>query len=190
MLINFFIIKDFLFLNPIMKKLLLFTLIIAFISCKNETKKTVEPIIEKSIESIEIIDYSGLDKLLNKNDNKTYVVNFWATWCKPCVEELPAFEKLFNKYKNQNVELILVSLDFSKQLEKRVIPFIKQNNLQGKVVLMDDPDQNTWIPKVNEKWSGAIPATVIYNKKNRKFYEQSFTYNELETELLKILKTN
>lgn len=182
--------KDLLFLNPIMKKLLFFTLTLIFISCKSETKKTTDPIIEKPKETIQIIDYDGLELLLNKNDNKTYVVNFWATWCKPCVEELPAFEKLYKNYKNQNVELILVSLDFIKQIEKRVIPFVKKNNLQGNVVLMGDPDQNTWIPKVNAKWSGAIPATVIYNKNARKFYEQSFTYSELETELLKILKTN
>lgn len=173
-----------------MKQLLIFALIIIFISCKSESKKTAEPIIQKSKETIEIIDYNTLEMLLNKKDNKTYVVNFWATWCIPCVEELPAFEKLFKKYKSQNVELILVSLDFIKQLEKRVIPFIKENNLKGNVVLMGDPDQNTWIPKVNANWSGAIPATVIYNKNNREFYEQSFTYSELETELLKILNTN
>ena len=128
--------------------------------------------------------------LLVQKDDKTYVVNFWATWCKPCIDELPAFEKLFKNYKNQQVELILVSLDFPNQIEKRVIPFIEKNNLKGKVVLMADPDQNIWIPKVSKEWSGAIPATVIYNKNTRKFYEQSFTYKELETALNEILNLN
>jgi len=83
-----------------------------------------------------------------------------------------------------------VSLDFPNQIEKRVIPFIEKNNLKGKVVLMADPDQNTWIPRVSKEWSGAIPATVIYIKNARMFYEQSFTYDQLETALNKILKLN
>ena len=116
---------------------------------------------------------------------KLYVINFWATWCKPCVEELPAFEKLNKQYQNNSVKVILVSLDFPNEIENRVIPFIKKNNLTSNVVAMIDPDQNTWIPKVSEKWTGAIPATLIYSKNKREFYEQSFTYELLENELKK-----
>jgi len=154
-----------------------------------KTKK--KAVIEKSADiKIDFINYDGLELLLNKNDDKTYVINFWATWCKPCVEELPAFQKLHKTYKNKNVEVILVSLDFKNQVETRLIPFIKKHNLLPKVVLMTDPDQNKWIPKVSPEWSGAIPATFIYNQNTRAFFEQSFTYNELENELTKILKTN
>lgn len=74
-------------------------------------------------------------------------------------------------------------MDFAEHLERRVIPFIERNNLLSKVVLLDDTNSNFWIPKVSEHWSGAIPATLIYNKNQRKFYEKSFTYNELENEL-------
>ena len=173
----------------ILKNLYPYILIFVFISCKTDTKSEKLTTVNKLDEvTVDTIDFDGLELLLNQKDNKTYVVNFWATWCKPCVEELPVFEKLFKNYKNQQVELILVSLDFPNQIENRVIPFIKKNNLKGTVVLMADPDQNTWIPKVSKEWTGAIPATVIYNKNTRKFYEQSFTYEELETELLKISK--
>src|SRR5690606_240818 len=120
--------------------------------------------------------------LQNKNDS-IYVINFWATWCKPCIKELPAFEKLASDYSAEKVKVLLVSLDFSDKLKTQVIPFIKKNNIQSEVVLLDDPDANNWIPKVSVEWSGAIPATIIYNKDNRKFYEQSFTFEELETEL-------
>lgn len=179
-----------------MRKLIVLIIVLTFTACKSEPKSTTiqpEKPIEKAVKetaTIKIIDYNKLEALLNKNDDKTYIINFWATWCKPCVEELPAFEKLFKKYKNQGVELILVSLDFPKQLESRVVPFIEKNNIKGSVVIMGDPDQNTWIPKVSPKWSGAIPATVIYNKNSRQFYEQSFEYDALETELTKFLKTN
>ncbi len=176
-----------------MKKIFLIAFVLVLVSCKKEVKSALNSSKEKLNENeieVQTINYDGLELLLNKNDDKTYIINFWATWCQPCVKELPAFEKLYKNYKNRNVELILVSLDFPNQIENRVIPFIEKNNLEGTVVLMADPDQNTWIPKVSKEWSGAIPATVIYNKNARKFYEQSFTYEELETELTKILKLN
>ena len=174
-----------------MKNIFLLSVIFIVASCKTEVKNNENINDEKSTEiKIEEINYEGLELLLNKNDNKTYVVNFWATWCKPCVEELPAFQKLHEIYKDKNVEVILVSLDFKKQVESRLIPFIKENNINPKVFLMVDPDQNTWIPKVSSEWSGAIPATIIYNKNNRKFYEQSFTYDVLENELSTFLKTD
>ena len=166
-------------------------ILITFTSCNLKVKTEEKATAEKSADvKIDFIDYNGLELLLTKNDDKTYVINFWATWCKPCVEELPAFQKLYKNYKNKNVKVILVSLDFKNQVESRLIPFIKKHNLQPKVVLMTDPDQNTWIPKVSSEWSGAIPATIIYNKNVSTFFEQSFTYNELENELTKILKTN
>ncbi|MDN3724856.1 TlpA disulfide reductase family protein [Aequorivita sp. SDUM287046] len=130
------------------------------------------------------VDFAELDQqyLQNKNDS-IYIINFWATWCKPCVKELPAFEKIASDYTNKKVKVLLVSLDFLDKIESQVIPFIQKNAIQSEVVLLDDPDANTWIPKVSTDWSGAIPATIIYKKHNRKFYEQSFTFNELETEL-------
>lgn len=176
------------------KNLTILLLVFTFTCCKSDPKNSIsetqKPVEIVSKSKIEIIDYNALEAILNKNDDKTYIVNFWATWCKPCVEELPAFEKIYETYKDKDVVLVLVSLDFPKQLESRVLPFIEKNHLKGKVVLMGDPDQNTWIPKVSPKWSGAIPATVIYTKNKRKFYEQSFDYNTLETELTKFLKTN
>ena len=65
----------------------------------------------------------------------------------------------------------------------KLIPFIKNKNLQSEVVVLDDPDQNSWIPKIDKDWSGAIPATLIYSRNKRKFYEQTFTYDMLNKEL-------
>jgi thiol-disulfide isomerase/thioredoxin len=133
---------------------------------------------------LKIFNYNELENYLSsKDDSKIYVINFWATWCAPCVKELPYFEELNSNYSNQNVEVILVSLDFPKQIEKKLIPFLEKSHLKSEVVVLDDVDSNTWIPKVNEDWSGAIPATVIYNKNRSTFYERSFNYQELEIEL-------
>ena len=138
-----------------------------------------------SINNSEIptLDYKELKPLLNKKDNKTYVVNFWATWCGPCVKELPYFEKLNKDYKDNNVEVILVSLDFPKMKERKLIPYVEKQNIQSKVIHFDDVNEQYWIADIDESWTGAIPATLIYNKDKRKFYEQSFTQEELEQEL-------
>lgn len=172
-------------------------LILILTSCKNNENKahTVaqtsqdEKIIESNNKDfeLEVYDYNGIEKFLTQKDDKVYVVNFWATWCKPCVKELPYFEKLNNSYSNQNVEVVLVSLDFPHLYESKLKPFVIENKLTSKVIALDDVDMDTWIPKVSETWSGAIPATIIYKNDNRKFYERSFTYKELETEVKQFL---
>lgn len=134
-----------------------------------------------------IYNYNELAPLLNKKDDKTYIVNFWATWCKPCVAELPDFEKTFAERKGDNVEMILVSLDMPSMWEKRLVPFVKEKGLKGQVVILDDPKMNDWIPKIDKNWEGGIPATLIYNKEKRTFYPHGFTYKELNTALDKFL---
>ena len=142
-------------------------------SCKPENNKSI---------ALEIHDFSGIEPYLNLEGDKTFVVNFWATWCAPCVKELPHFEALQEKYKEE-IEVILVSLDFPHQYESKLKPFIQKYKLQSKIVVLDDPDMNSWIPKIDPQWDGAIPITIIYNASKRLFYNQTFSYKELETEL-------
>ena len=147
--------------------------------------KKVQDSKEKLPEDPKIVtlNYEELKPLLHKNNDKTYVINFWATWCLPCVKELPAFEKLNKEFKDKNVEVILVSLDFSRQLESNLIPFIKNKKIQSKVLHFDDKNEQFWIQDIADNWTGSIPATIIYNAKRRKFYEQSFHYETLKNEL-------
>lgn len=145
--------------------------------------------VELSNDSLKIVDFDGLQQYLaEKDQTKTYVINFWATWCAPCVKELPYFEQLNVNYSQNQVEVILVSLDFPSQIDSKLKPFIKKHTLKSEVIVLNDVDSNTWIPKVNEDWSGAIPATLIYNKNKNVFYGRTFNYDELETELKRFLK--
>ncbi len=130
---------------------------------------------------VPVVNFNQLEPSLHLSNDTTYVVNFWATWCIPCREELPAFEKLTEMYKNKPVKVILVSLDFPSQIDKSLIPYIEKNKVKSKVILLDDPDSNAWIDKVDKSWSGAIPATLVYNKNTRKFNEGSLTYNKLDS---------
>lgn len=170
------------------KKIILFiSLLIFFNSCKKESTNSGTnntPKIEtKKISSVKTYNFKELEPLLEKKDDKIYIINFWATWCAPCVKELPYFEKINKDYASENVEVLLVSLDFPKQVEKKLIPFINKKKLQSEVVFLNDVNEDVWIKAIDENWSGAIPATIIYNKNKRKFYEQSFDYITLENEL-------
>ena len=137
---------------------------------------------------IPVYDFPTLEKeLLQLQNDTTYIVNFWATWCKPCIKELPYFEELAHEYSDKKVKVVLVSLDFPEYLHTKVVPFIEKYKLQSEVILLADDDANTWIPKVDPKWQGSIPATIIYNNNARLFYERSFTYDELENELKSII---
>jgi thiol-disulfide isomerase/thioredoxin len=172
-----------------MKKIFfIISIFLSFLSCKKESQKTATVGEFQQVNLVKMYTYEELKPLLERKDDKTYIVNFWATWCAPCVKELPYFEKINKEYAIHNVEVILVSLDFPKQIDKKLIPFINKNKLQAKVVLLNDINEDVWIQAIDKSWSGAIPATLIYNKNDRKFYEQSFDYETLENELQTFLK--
>lgn len=133
-------------------------------------------------QQVDVVKFPFVESLLNNKSDTTYVINFWATWCKPCIKELPCLEKINSLYAEKKIKVILVSLDFKRQLETNLIPFIQKNNIQSKVVLLNEPDYNSWIDKVDKSWGGAIPATIIVSKHgtDKKFYEKDFTFEELE----------
>lgn len=123
-------------------------------------------------DTIPVYDFKNLEPLLYTKDNKTHIVNFWAMWCAPCVKELPYLEAYAKN--NPDVELLLVSLDFPEDINTKLIPFLKSKGITSKVVVLDDPDSNSWIDKVYPNWSGAIPFTIIFNNNNRTFHEKTF----------------
>ena len=125
--------------------------------------------------------FDDFEHLLNKNNDTTYVVNFWATWCGPCVKELPYFEELHRKTRGEKIKVILVSLDFKRQIEKKFIPFLQKNKIQSDVVLLLDGKEVEWIDRVDTRWSGAIPITIVYQGSERAFIEDTFhSYTELK----------
>ncbi len=131
------------------------------------------------------IDIKRLNQRIEAGKDTTFIINFWATWCSPCIAELPYFEKINSTYKNDKVKVLLVSLDFKSKIESAVKPFVKKRKLKSEVFFLDEANQQSFIDKISEDWSGAIPATLFVNQdqKKRAFYEQEFTLEELETTL-------
>lgn len=142
-----------------------------------------------SAQHIPFIKTADLEAWMNADNDTIYVLNFWATWCGPCVAELPAFEKLNKKYASKKVKVVLISTDFKRNIDSRVKPFVKRKNLRSKVVFMNESDPNVWVNLVSPEWSGSIPATLILSKRNNKrlFIEGQMTFKELEANVLSVM---
>lgn len=136
---------------------------------------------------LEVVNYEQLSQYIKQKDDVLYVVNFWATWCQPCVEELPEFMEINNEFaQHKNFEMVLVSLDNARNVESHVKPFLTENNIPVKCFVLDDiKKMNEWIPATNPTWTGAIPATVFYKNKESKFFiEGQLSKEKLKQEIL------
>ena len=142
---------------------------------------------DKSDKNIQVVDFDEFYSKIDLSSDDTYVINFWATWCSPCVKELPYFEFVNKEYADKNVKVILVSLDFPSQIESKLKPYLKKNKIKSNVILLDDSKMNKSVPKVSEKWDGGIPATLIVNSSNYNFFPNSFEKEELVGEILKVI---
>lgn len=120
-----------------------------------------------------------------KNSDKPTVVNFWATFCKPCIAEIPHFQKLVKQYEKDSVQLLLVSLDMAEMYPAKIKAFAGRFKFTAPIVFLDETNADIFCPRIDEKWSGAIPASLFINNKMgyRKFFEQELSEQKFEAEL-------
>ncbi len=154
---------------------LIFSLIL-FTSCNTTETKISEKVIQE-------IDIPKLEALLNADTDTTYIINFWATWCAPCLKEIPYFDQLGETYKKDKMKVLLVSVDLGSAYESgSVHDAMTKRNFQSQVLYITESDAGKYIDLVSPEWSGAIPATIVINNKKgiKNFYEQEFNFQELE----------
>lgn len=153
-----------------MNKLVVFLSICLFSACEAMPRPAVR-----------VVKFDALQHLMTRDSDHIEVINFWATWCKPCIKELPYFQSLHNNMADK-VNVTLISLDFADVLHEKVIPFVMKRGLTPEVWLLDEIDYNSWIDRVDPSWSGAIPATLIINHQTgeRKFVERELGEGEIE----------
>lgn len=133
-------------------------------------------------QQVEVVGIEKVEQLLQNQSDTIHVVNFWATWCAPCVKELPDFLQLSQNYKNNNVRLWLVSMDFQSAISTKLMPFLQARNITHPVWLLNNTDYDTWISRVDADWQGNIPFTLIFNNRRNKRVTINGATNYLELE--------
>jgi thiol-disulfide isomerase/thioredoxin len=131
-----------------------------------------------------MMTFAELRQELVRTPQQLVVVNFWATWCRPCVAELPYFEQLRTAYADSGVRVVLVALDDPDLFSSTFAQFVQRKGLKSDVVLMRDTDLNTWVAQIAPAWDGVIPATMLVRNGNLtpeslNLQTRSFTYDEL-----------
>ncbi|MBL7830108.1 MAG: TlpA family protein disulfide reductase [Saprospiraceae bacterium] len=148
------------------------------ISCNNAPDKKENNPANDQITNIKTPDvitaFDQLDEKYFHLKDTLLVVNFWATWCKPCVQELPYFNDVAKKYSSQKVKFLFISLDFLNTIDKSLKPFIQQNPFNGDVVLLADQDVNNWAINIDKNWDGAIPVTMLIKNDKKSAHLGSF----------------
>src|SRR6478736_3495113 len=130
--------------------------------------------------SQDLVKLPELQKLINQ-PGSVKVVNFWATWCAPCVKEMPLFEKLNQEDKNSKV--ILVSMDYDLDPDPaKVKRFMERKKILSEVVILAEENPNDWIEKIDKSWTGALPSTLVVNPNSgkRKFIQGEMKEGDLE----------
>jgi thiol-disulfide isomerase/thioredoxin len=136
---------------------------------------------ETQAQSVNHITIEELQKMYYQENDTTYVVNFWATWCGPCVIEMPVLQQFYESHKDSKTKLLLVSLDKPKY-EKQLRNFVSKNKISAPVYMLDAGEGFSWLPQIDQRWEGSIPATLVVNasKKIQHFYETPLQPGQLE----------
>ena len=145
-------------------------------------------------QTIKAVKITDLEKIITESKGPL-IINFWATWCKPCLEELPYF---LGEVKNHNslagstdcLTILLVSMDFKEAFPTKIADFAKKRKFNVPVVWLNETNADYFCPKIDAKWSGAIPATLFINNKSgyRNFVEEQISHEKLKKEIMAILE--
>jgi len=140
-------------------------------------------------QQIKKIKITELEKTIAESKTPL-IINFWATFCKPCVQEIPYFQQQVKEHKNDSVKLLLVSLDLESYYPTKIKTFVTKQKFTAPIVWLDESNADYFCPKVDTAWSGAIPATLFINNKTgyRKFFEEQLSNEKLKKEIAAVLK--
>jgi thiol-disulfide isomerase/thioredoxin len=144
--------------------------------------------VSTAVFSVEPIDATGLTKLIAERNGKVLLMNIWATWCAPCVAEFPDLVKLSQTYDTTGVEVVAISADYPDEVDTKIIPFLRKMNVPFRVFVAQFKHQEDFINAVNRSWSGALPATLVYDSHGKEhwFHVGQQSYEDFKNQIDKV----
>jgi thiol-disulfide isomerase/thioredoxin len=146
-------------------------------------------IINLSAQQIKKLKVDELKTYIEQSDHPL-IVNFWATFCAPCISEIPYLQSEAEKYKSEGVELLLVSLDSQDYYPSKIFAFAKRKNFTAHIVWLNETTFWNFYARIDKKWSGGIPSSLFINNKThyRKFFDRQLTEPQVEETIKAFLK--
>jgi len=142
-------------------------------------------------QEIKKISITELESYIS-NSNKPLIINFWATFCVPCVKEIPYFQSIIKDEYPGKVELLLVSLDLPSSYPSNISSFAKKKKFYSPIAWLNESNADIFCPRIDTAWSGSIPASLFVNNSinYRKFYEKDISPEQFKKELKQLVKEN
>ena len=135
--------------------------------------KTTTPAPDPNLPKVTQIDAVALQNLLKREgeNQKPLLVNFWATWCAPCIEEFPDLVKIDNDYKGK-IDFITITLDDVEELNTGVPKFLQRMKAEMPTYLLKTDDEGAAISMVYKDWQGGLPFTIFLDSKGLVVYNR------------------
>jgi thiol-disulfide isomerase/thioredoxin len=116
---------------------------------------------------LEPVDQSGYAKLIAAHKGKVVLVDFWATWCKPCRAQTPQLAQLDLKLRARGFELVTISTDEPEQ-QAAALKVLSEDRVGGAVYIKKAADDDKFYDSIDAKWGGAVPAMFMYDRSGKK----------------------
>lgn len=145
-------------------------------------------LIPVSGQTVRKVKITELETLIRQSDHPL-IVNFWATFCEPCVKEIPYFQTAVSRFRDQRLELVLVSLDLPAYYPGRIAAFAQSRGFTSRIVWLDETNADYFCPRVDAHWSGGIPASLFVNNKTHyhRFFDRQLTDRQVDVEIKEML---
>jgi thiol-disulfide isomerase/thioredoxin len=116
---------------------------------------------------VTLITASQFRQILDHHKGKVVLVNLWATWCIPCIREMPDLSKLQTDFGDKGLKVIGISLDEAEDLHTRVKPFFEKRSVSFVSYLQSEPDPQQVVGVLDENWEGVLPTTYLIDRSGK-----------------------